>query len=96
MNRIVNGIEVPMTNEEISAWEAEQQALGAPSWSEYQGLSRAALEDSDVTVLRCIEHGVAVPDEWVAYRKSLRAIVGATSGDATLPLPVRPAYPPGT
>lgn len=56
--------------------------------------ARAALDVSDRTVLRCYEHGVAVPAEWVAYRSALRAIVSGTV--TTTPLPTAPAYPAGT
>lgn len=56
--------------------------------------SPLALDASDTTVLRCIEAGVAVPAEWLAYRGALRAIVtDPTSADA---LPPRPEYPAGT
>lgn len=66
------------------------------AWTAHQGAARAALCESDLTLLRCIENGVAVPAGWTAYRKALRAIVSAASGDASQPLPTRPAYPAGT
>ena len=55
-------------------------------------LASAALAESDVTVIRCYEHAVAVPAEWVAYRAALRAIVSSGTGS----LPTRPAFPAGT
>jgi hypothetical protein len=67
-----------------------------PSWSAYQGQARAALTDSDITLLRCAECGVSVPPTWAAYRKALRAIVSAVTGDPAQPLPIKPAYPTGT
>lgn len=57
-------------------------------------LAQAALDKSDVTVIRCFEHGVAVPSDWTAYRAVLRAIVAGTS--VVSELPVAPAYPVGT
>lgn len=54
--------------------------------------ARLALEASDVTLIRCFEHDVPVPGEWVLYRAALRAIV-AGGGEA---LPARPAFPAGT
>lgn len=48
-----------------------------------------ALRKSDVTVLRCIEHGTAVPAEWVAYRAALREVVQGTRSV----LPQSPKYP---
>ena len=53
--------------------------------------AQAALDKSDVTLLRCYEAGVVVPTEWATYRGQLRGIVGGTS-EAT-ELPVRPEYP---
>lgn len=67
-----------------------------PTWGDHQASAKDALDLSDVTVLRCVENGVAVPPEWAVYRKALRAIVSAASGDPTQPLPTRPAYPAGT
>lgn len=65
-------------------------------WAVHQFQAQAALDASDITMIRCVEHGVAVPAEWATYRGALRAIVRATSGDPTQPLPSRPAYPAGT
>ena len=68
----------------------------AQLWTVYQGTAQAALTESDKTILRCGENSVAVPAAWATYRKALRAIVAATSGDPTAALPTRPAYPAGT
>lgn len=68
----------------------------ALSWAAYQSMAQASLDKSDVTILRCYENAVAIPGAWATYRKSLRAIVSAKSGDATKPLPAQPAYPDGT
>ena len=51
-----------------------------------------ALDASDVAVLRCYEHDVAVPAAWRTYRAALRVIV--TSGQGAIP--PRPDYAPGT
>jgi hypothetical protein len=73
-----------------------QAELDAIAWSALQDAARAALGDSDITVLRCFEHGIAVPAEWVAYRAALRTIISAPSGTVVAGLPVKPAYPAGT
>jgi hypothetical protein len=70
--------------------------VAAEQWAVYQVGAQVALTDSDTTILRCYENSVTVPAVWATYRKALRAIIGATTGDATQPLPVRPAYPAGT
>jgi hypothetical protein len=67
-----------------------------PSWAAYKSSAKSALDVSDVTILRCYENGVSVPGAWATYRKALRAIVSAESGDATQPLPAEPTYPAGT
>ena len=53
------------------------------------GEALAALERSDITVLRCAEAGQPTPSDWVAYREALRAIVSGGPG----PLPARPDWP---
>ena len=58
--------------------------------------ARAALDDSDVTVLRCFEAGVPLPAAWVDYRKQLRELVSVTAANVASTLPTRPAYPSGT
>lgn len=73
-----------------------QASADAAAWRAYQAQAKSALDASDVTVLRCVENAIAIPTEWATYRAALRAIVGATAGDPSQPLPVRPAYPAGT
>lgn len=70
--------------------------VNAPAWAAYQAGAQAELDASDRTVLRCYENSVTVPASWLAYRKALRAIISASSGDSTQPLPTKPAYPAGT
>lgn len=54
--------------------------------------ARQALEESNTTILMCVENGITVPVSWRDYRKALREIV--TNGTGTLP--VKPEYPVGT
>ncbi len=51
--------------------------------------ARAALAASDVTLLRCVEQGQAVPEAWAAYREALREVVRTGEG----PVPARPPWP---
>ena len=56
--------------------------------------AQEALNKSDVTVARCYEAAVPVPEEWRTYRTALRAIVKAPAGATKLP--ARPEWPAGT
>lgn len=71
-------------------------ASASTTWATYQASAQLALDKSDRTVLRCIENGVTVPATWATYRKDLRAIISAASGDPTQSLPTQPSYPTGT
>lgn len=65
-------------------------------WAALQVGAQAALDESDITVIRCAEAGVAVPQAWRDYRAALRLIVSSAVGDPDPGLPERPDYPPGT
>lgn len=87
----------PMTDAEIAEFTAYQQnaviEVAHANWVAYQAIAQAALDASDITFARALEDGKTWPQTWKDYRTALRAIVSAPSGDATQPLPVRPAYP---
>jgi hypothetical protein len=73
-----------------------QNEINAEAWRSLQGDARLALEKSDITLLRCIENGIAVPESWATYRQGLRAIISAQTGDASQGSPAKPSYPAGT
>ncbi|WP_137009612.1 hypothetical protein [Aquitalea aquatilis] len=58
--------------------------------------ARIALSTSDATLLRCYEVGIALPAEWVAYRKALREVIRAGVNGIVMEIPNRPSYPVGT
>jgi hypothetical protein len=55
--------------------------------------AKLAIRQSDITIIRCAEFSVAIPEEWKDYRTALRAIMAGTD---TTTLPTKPAYPAGT
>ncbi len=65
----------------------------AALWQHLQGEARAALQASDLVVLRCYESGVPFPVEWATYRESLREIIRADAGEVSQQLPLPPDYP---
>lgn len=86
-------IDHTLTAPTTSQIEARQAADARAS---HQADAMAALDASDTTILRCYENGVAVPPAWTAYRRALREVVSATSGDPANGLPSKPPYPSGT
>lgn len=87
-----------LTAAQVTAIEAVYAAHNpaSESWLAYQVGAQSLLDKSDLTIIRCGENQVAVPAAWETYRKALRAIVGASTGDPTAPLPTRPNYPANT
>ena len=65
------------------------------TWNQFQAQAQSLLDKSDLVAIRCLKAGIAFPVVWQTYVVELRAIVSATSGDATVALPVQPAFPTG-
>jgi hypothetical protein len=60
----------------------------------FRAIAWGALSMSDVTIVRCAESGIPVPQEWVEYRKELRRCAFGERDD-TLRVPPRPKKPEG-
>jgi hypothetical protein len=84
------------TDAELAAAFPSYVAPPSAAWLAHQAQAQALLDKSDMTIIRCAENGVPVPATWAAYRKALRVISGATTGDPTQVLPTAPAFPAGT
>lgn len=83
---------VEMTDDEVSAFQAQQSAMQtAQASATLIQTAQAALDKSDMVALRCIKAGVAFPSDWQAFVTAARANVNG----ATNPL-TQPAYPEGT
>lgn len=79
------------------AWVADENTADAadPVPSTLPPAAQLELDKSDITILRCVEHSISVPSEWVTYRSALRDIVNGTDITST-ELPEQPDYPVGT
>lgn len=63
--------------------------------AEFRVSAQAALNKSDITMMRCVEAGIVAPAAWNTYRKALRAIASGVDTTSTT-LPIQPEYPVGT
>lgn len=70
-----------------------QAPTDAQKYVDLQSLAQIELAKSDTVAMRCFESAIALPAEWVTYRKALRAVIG---NPAKNKFPDRPAYPQGT
>ena len=50
------------------------------------------LNQTDMTILRCVEAGIDVPQVWYTYRNDLRDVVRGNTDT----IPEQPSYPEGT
>jgi len=89
---LVEGVPTQVWDTEARPEMTVDEAAAAAA-RELVAAAQAALDTSDVTIIRCAEAGISVPEPWRTYRDTLRAIV-AGRGDG--PLPARPDYPQGT
>tara|TARA_A100001388_G_C28733140_1_gene482619 strand:- start:254 stop:535 length:282 start_codon:yes stop_codon:yes gene_type:complete len=93
MNKLVNGVVVPLTTEEIAIIEAAQAA--APSetelkWQQVRGKRNSLLAECDWIVTKASETGVAVSNEWKTYRQALRDVPTQSDPD-NITWPTKPS-----
>lgn len=82
---------IKKTQAQYDAAQAAIAAIPIPIKQQAQ----IALNKSDITMMRCVEAGIAAPAAWNSYRKALRAIANGIDTTSTT-LPLQPAYPAGT
>jgi len=76
MKKNINGIEIPLTQEEIAQKQESDAAYNAGAFDRAMEDLRAKrnklLQDTDYIVTMNLEAGNTIPAEWVTYRQSLR------------------------
>jgi len=83
MIKIVNGVEVALNEEEISAINAESTVLKEDL---IRNQRNALLKQSDAYAL-----ADRITDEWTTYRQALRDVPGQASFPRSITWPVKPA-----
>ena len=84
MNKLVNGVVVPLTSDEIKDLETRKAA--APSetdikWLQVRNERNSLLSETDWVVTKASETGVAVSDDWKTYRQALRDVPSQSDPD---------------
>ena len=77
LNKIENGVVVPLTDEEIAEFNANKPTdaqLTAQKWVAVRSDRNKRLAETDWVATKASETGVAVSDEWKTYRQSLRDV----------------------
>ena len=93
MNKLVNGVVVPLTAEEIAEVEALRAA--APSetdikWQQIRNKRNRLLSETDWVVTKASDTGVAVSNEWKTYRQALRDVPTQSDPD-NITWPTKPS-----
>jgi len=93
MNKLVNGVLVALTTEEIKEVEAKRAA--APSetdikWLQVRNYRNRLLSETDWVVTRASDTGVAVSDEWKTYRQELRDLPATQTDVDNITYPTKP------
>jgi hypothetical protein len=91
----IAGIDVGWYLNANSVWTAPAAGVTYFTWPQAQAAAAAELDQTTNISVRCVERQQPVPDAWLTYRDSLRAIRDSTTGDPLTPFPPRPVYPPG-
>tara|TARA_B000000532_G_scaffold55321_1_gene42867 strand:- start:572 stop:853 length:282 start_codon:yes stop_codon:yes gene_type:complete len=93
MNRVVNGVVIAMTNEEIAAFETNRPTdaeITAQKWEGVRIQRNTKLSETDWVVTKASETGVAVSNEWKTYRQALRDVPTQSDPD-NITWPTKPS-----
>jgi len=74
--KLINGIRVNLTAEEITARQAEETAWNNGAYdraiADLRAKRNKLLQDTDYIVTKNLEAGTDIPTDWKTYRQSLR------------------------
>ena len=94
MQKIVDGVLVDMTQEEIDARLAEEAAFEAGRADREAASVRSRrdglLQETDWIVAKSYERGEPVPSDWASYRQALRDITAQASFPYAVVWPTKP------
>ena len=95
--RASDGANIPpdLNNKDYIAfktWESQGNTPETENFIDCREIDDALnfLRASDIVILRCIESGTEIPQEWKSYREKLRDIVSGRTEDL---IPLRPDFP---
>lgn len=94
MYKNVNGVTIKMTDEEIAEYNANlptDAEILAQKWEFIRADRNAKLAATDWVVTKASETGVAISDEWKAYRQALRDLPSAQSDPDNITWPSEPS-----
>ena len=93
MNKLVNGVVIPLTDEEITQLKSEQPTdaeILAKKWLLVRIQRNEKLSESDWVVTKATETGVSVSDDWKTYRQALRDVPTQSDPD-NITWPTKPS-----
>ena len=93
MNKLVNGVVVPLTAEEIAEVEALRAAASSETditWMQVRNERNRLLSETDWVVTRASDTGVALSDEWKTYRQELRDLPATQTDVDNITYPTKP------
>ena len=77
MYKIVDGVTIKMTDEEIAEYNAmlpTATEIAAKKWEDVRRQRDSLLFQTDWVVTKALETGVVVTDAWKTYRQALRDV----------------------
>ena len=89
MNKLVNGVVVPLTTEEIAEVEALRAAAPTETeikWQRVRGERNSLLAECDWRA----NSDLTMSDEWKTYRQALRDVTSSQSAPDNITWPTKP------